>query len=627
MAETLPPDLPSSPAREADLGDDLPEKEPAASGGRERFFRLFPALGALRTYNRHAFRSDLVAGLTVAAVAVPQAMAYALVAGLPPEYGLYTAIIMTGVGAIFDSSRQLINGPTNAISIAILSALAFIPLENVQERVGAAVFLALCIGLIQTTITLFRLGDMTRYVSHSVIVGFTAGAGLLLVLDQIKNLFGLPAVPDGAHDLFVLRFWASLEQIGSANLWATALGFGSIGLVLGFRGLKTRMRLALFPDLLLTVIVAAFLVWLLDLEQHGVGVVGKIPAKGLRFDLPTIRLEQFRQLTSSALAIAVLGLLEAIAMAKAIAAQTGQKLDVNQQCLSEGLANLAGSCFQCMPGSGSLTRSAINQQAGAVTQWSGVFSALAVLGTMLVLGPFARFIPKAALAGILIVSAWRMVDRKQLVYHFRATRFDAGIVLATALSAIFISVEFCILVGVLLSFVLFVRRAARLHIAELTVTPERVIRERLAADPPCGKILIYALEGELFFGSAHDLENHLELIENRARPGIRVVVLRMKRIRNPDAVCLQLLDGFVKRLNERKVTVLLCGVRRDLGKILRKTGVAERLGPDKIFIEAAGLESSTLNAIRHAYDLLGSDICSVCPRQAEQPTEPLYYMI
>jgi sulfate permease, SulP family len=375
------------------------------------------------------------------------------------------------------------------------------------------------------------------------------------------------------------------------------------------------------------VILAAFLVWAFDLETQGVGVVGKIPVKWPTFDLPTIHPEQFRQLTSSALALAVLGLLEAIAMAKGIAALTGQKLDVNQQCLSEGLANLVGSCFHCMPGSGSLTRSAINQQAGAVTQWSGVISAVAVLVTMLALGPLARFIPKAALAGILIVSSWRMVDRKQLVYYFKATRFDAGIVLATGISAIVISVEFCILVGVFLSFVLFVRRAARLHVSELTVTPERVIRERLPTDPPCGKILIYALEGELFFGSAHDLERHQTVIEERSQHGIRVVVLRMKRIRNPDAVCLHLLDGFIKRLNERDVTVLLCGVRHDLAKILRKTGVQDRLGSDKIFIEGAGLDSSTLNAIRHAYDLLASDICGVCPRRVELPAEPLYYMI
>src|SRR5262249_30518801 len=161
---------------------------------------------------------------------------------------------------------------------------------------------------------------------------------------------------------------------------------------------------------------------------------------------------------------------------------------INQQCLSEGLANLAGSCFHCMPGSGSLTRSTINQQAGAVTQWSGVFAAGAVAATLLLFAPLAAYIPHAALAGIRMVSAWRLVDRPQLLYHLRATRFDLGIVLVTAIAAVAVSVEFCILIGVFLSFVLYVPRAARVHLTELTLTPERVLRERVPGDVPCARM-------------------------------------------------------------------------------------------------------------------------------------------
>jgi SulP family sulfate permease len=327
--------------------------------------------------------------------------------------------------------------------------------------------------------------------------------------------------------------------------------------------------------------------------------------------------------------LAVLGLLEALAMAKAIAARTGQRLDLHQQCLSEGLANVAGSFFHCIPGSGSLTRSAINEQAGAVSQWSGVISAAAVAVTVLLFGQFARYIPQAALAGLLMVTAWRMIDRKQLLYHLRATRFDAGIVVATALSAVFISVEFCILTGVFLSFVLYVPRAARVHLTELTLSPERVVRERVPTDPPCGRMLLYNLEGELFFGSAPVLEEHLSTIDRRARDGIRVIVLRMKRVRNPDAVCLRLLDDFVMRMQDRSVTVLLCGVRRDLARILHSAGLDAKLGPERIFCETPSVWSSTLDAIRHGYDLLGNDLCATCPRrnEAADGKEPWYYMI
>lgn len=597
--------------------------EPARRSGWTTLFRLVPALDSLRQYSVRSFTADLLAGLTVAAVAVPQAMGYALIADIPPQYGLYTAIVMTAVGALLDSSRQLINGPTNAISIALLSALAPLGFANPQDRLAAAVLMALLVGVIQTGITLLRLGDLTRYISHAVIVGFTLGAGTLLVLDQLKNLLGLAAQP-GEH--FLTRFGLTLAR-GTIHGWTLALGLGTIVVVLALRWLKQRLRWPAVPEFLVAVVLAAGAVWALGLDARGVQVVGAIPARLPSFALPQVEWARVRELAESALAIALLGLLEAIAMAKAIAAQTGQKLDINQQCLSEGLANLTGSFFQCIPGSGSLTRSAINQQAGAVSQWSGVIAAAAVAATVLLFAPLAYYIPRTALAGILIVSAWRMVDRKQLLFHLRATRFDAGIVLATALAAVVISVEFCILIGVFLSFVLYVPRAARLHLTELTLAPERVVRERVPDDPPCDRILIYDLEGELFFGSAPDFEKHLAAIERRASSGVRVVVLRLKRARNPDAVCLAVLGDFIGRLLERGITPLLCGVRADMARVFRTTGLEAQLGPARIFQETLAVGSSTLDAVRRAYELLGGDYCITCPRRNEAGKESWYYMI
>jgi SulP family sulfate permease len=422
-----------------------------------------------------------------------------------------------------------------------------------------------------------------------------------------------------------------LLHIGELNLWTTALGIGTILLVVGLRAVKVRIGLGLIPELLIAVIVAAAITALGHLdERHKVAVVGEIPASLPVFQLPQIEWPDLRHLSSSALAIAVLGLLEAISMAKAIAAHTRQRLDINQQCLSEGLANIAGSMFQCFPGSGSLTRSAINQQAGAMTQWSGVFSAVAVAIIVLLFAPLARYIPRSALAGILIVTSWRMVDRGQLRYYLGTTRYDAVIVLATALSALLISVEFCVLIGTLLSFVLYIPRAARLHLAELTVTPERVIRERSSADPHCGRILIYSLEGEMFFGSAPDLERHLARIEQQARDGVRIVVISLKHVRNPDAVCLAMIDEFLQRLAARKVTVLLCGVRRGVDRALRRSGLVKQLNSvQHIFYEGIGPGTSMLEAVRYAYELLGDDLCAVCPRRLNDGNgkEPLYYMI
>jgi SulP family sulfate permease len=323
----------------------------------------------------------------------------------------------------------------------------------------------------------------------------------------------------------------------------------------------------------------------------------------------------------------VLGLLEAIAMAKAIAAQTRQKLDMNQQCLSEGLANVAGSFFQCIPGSGSLTRSAINQQAGASTQWSGVWSAAAVALIMLLLAPYARLIPRAALAGILVVSAWNMVDRRALAYHLRATRFDAAIVGATAFSAVAISIEFCVLIGIFMSFMLAVPRAGRMRLTEFVLTANGHIHERLPDDEVCRRMLIFGLEGELFFGSSGNLEQHFQTIEARVNEGTRVVVLRLKRVRNPDAVGLTLLEAFLERMKQRGVHVIMCGVRSHLYSAMKRSGLAARLGEGEVFLEQPVRQTSTLLAIRHAYSLI-PDRCPGCPREGSAFEDgDLYYVV
>jgi len=571
-------------------------------------FRLVPAFDSLRRYTRRDAHGDFVAGLTVAAVAVPQAMAYALVAGLPVEYGLYTAIVMTAVGALFDSSRQLINGPTNAISIAVLSAITVVDPES---RLDAAILLAFLVGAIQLGITLLRLGDLTRYISHSVIVGFTLGAGSLLVLDQVKNLLGMAAVGD-PHDPFLLRFWGSLSSGGGVHGPTAAVGLGTIAALLALRALKRALGWRLVPDLLLVVALMAFAVAAFGLDARGVRVVGEIPAKLPSFAEPPLEWEMIQSLASGALAIAVLGLLEAISMAKAIAAVTKQKLDMNQQCLSEGLANFAGSFFHCFPGSGSLTRSAINQQAGAATQWSGVVSAFAVALIMLVFAPYARFIPRAALAGILIVSAYNMVDWRALAYHVRTTRFDRAIVAATAFSAVAISVEFCVMIGVLMSFLLTVPRAGRMLLTEFVITPEGV-HARLPEDLPCEQILIFGLEGEMFFGATAALEEHFRRIEERVTPRTVVLVLRLKRARNPDAVGITLLEAFLERMEARGVQVLLCGVTRDFAGRLDRSGLSAKLGAN-LFLEQPVRQTSTALAIRRAYELIPGP-CEKCPHR------------
>jgi len=566
--------------------------------------RRIPAFDSLRHYTFKDARADLVAGVTVATVAVPQAMAYAVLAGLPPAYGLYTAIVMTAVGALFDSSRQLINGPTNVISIAVGATIVGFATE--QDRLQAAVLMAFLVGAIQLGITLLRLGDLTRYISHSVVVGFTLGAGSLLFFDQIRNLFAWKQRGD-VHDQFVVRLWQTWSQADAPHPTTTVIGLGSIVLVVLLRWLKHRVRVPLFPELITVAALMAAITAVFDLDKQGVAVIGEVPTSLPPFGVPNFDYDVITQLASSAFAIATLGLLEAIAMAKGIAALTRQRLDINQQCLSEGFANMAGSFFHCFPGSGSLTRSAINQQAGAVSQWSGVVSAVAVAATVLAFAPFARFIPKAALAGILIVTSVRMVDWKTLGFHLKATYFDRVIVVATAVSAVAISVEFCVLIGVFLSFALAVPRAGRMLVTEFIVNKDDgLIHERLPDDAVETRVLVFGLEGELFFGSNTALERHLDHVLERIQPDTKFIVLRVKRLHNPDAVGLHQLAEVVTTLRMRGVEVVLCGVRAELFEALERTGLIDKVGRESLFLEQAVRQTSTLQAIRYAYEKLGA---------------------
>ena len=587
-------------------------------------------------YSWDTARRDLVAGATVAAIAIPQAMAYALIAGVDPRFGLYSAIVVTIIASILGSSNHLINGPTNAISLVVFGALA-----SFDERLTsyeAMFLLALLVGTIQIFIAVFKLGDLTRYVSESVILGFMAGAGLLVGIGQVGNFLGAAKKGTGDQSALV-QLWETLTKGGPFSVYAIGLGAGTIITVLVLRRIINRYKLPQM-DMLLGLIaaaaVAAWFGWSIPAASGKsiVAVVGKIPAALPSYHVPEINWAWISKLLGSAFAVSFLGLLEALAVAKSISTYTRQPLDYNKQCLAEGVSNLVGGFFQCLPGSGSLTRSSINYQAGAITRLSGIYSGVIVAGVVLLFGPYARFIPKAVLAGLLFITAARLIDWKRLAYAIRTSRFDALLVLVTALSAIFISVDESILIGVGLSIIMFVPRASRLGIRELIVAPDRVIRERLPNEERAESLLIYDLEGELFFGAAPELERYLESIgEETVGTGIRYVVLRLRRARHPDVVAVEHLEHFLREADKRGVTVLLAGLRPEFLKVLENAKFKDWLSADRLFPEGDEVYSATLRAVRHAYRLLGKTLSGRdLPPAVEDPAdreveEAPYYLV
>jgi sulfate permease, SulP family len=554
-------------------------------------------------------RRDLVAGATVAAIAIPQAMAYALIAGVDPRFGLYSAIVVTLVASIFGSSSHLINGPTNAISLVVFSALA--GFEARFDAYQAMFLIGIMVGVTQILISVFKLGDLTRYISESVVLGFMAGAGVLVAIGQVGNFLGVSKT-GGGHSV-LLNLWETIAHSGPYNLVAIALGLGTLLTALVLRQILNRYKLPrmdMLAALIIASAVAAYFGWSTPRPDGKtiVSVIGTVPAALPSFHIPEINYDWVTHLLGSTTAISFLGLLEALAVAKSIATHTRQPLDYNRQCLAEGIANLVGGFFQSLPGSGSLTRSAINYQSGAVTRMSGIYSGLIVGIVVLLLGPYARFIPKSAIAGLLFITAARLIDWKRLAYAMRASRFDAILVLVTAFAAIFVSVELSILIGVAFSLLLFVPRVSKLGTRELIVTPERVVRERLPGEARSPSLLIYDLEGELFFGAAPELDHYLDQITlETISTGIKYVVLRLRRTRTPDMVAIEHLERFIRDADKRGVKVLLAGVPPQLATILRNVRFHEWLPADRIYPEKEEVYSATLHAVRHACGLLSRD--------------------
>jgi len=560
------------------------------------------------TYPWQTARADFVAGLTVAAISLPQSIAYALIAGIDPRFGLYTAIVFTAIAGLLGSSRHLTNGPTGAVSLVVFSALAFIDPEARLDAYEALALLTVMIGIVQIAVAVLKLGDLTRYISESVVTGFIVGAAILTIIGQVANALGVKALGTG-HQHVLLRLWLTLTQDAPFNPKAIVISLGAVALALVARQLVRRYRLPQF-DMFFVLLVVAGASYLFGWSEHGPGVkpavalIEAVPASLPKPHIPEIQWKWAIEMSSSAVAIALLGLLEALAIAKAIAHKTRQELDYNRQCLAEGIGNLVGGFFRCMPGSGSLSRTAINYQAGAMTRFSGVFTAAIVAVVVLTLGPLTAYIPKAALAGLLILAAARLIDLERLRYIIRGSHYDAVLLLTTAFAALAIGVEFAILIGVALSVLWYVPRAGKLKAAELIVSPERVIRERLPFDPPSREVLIIDLEGELFFGAAPDLERHLGEAAERARShDIRHLVLRVKRVRNPDVVAIEVLEKFLCDAQALGLTVLLAGVRPDLRAAIARVGIAAHLPADLLFPEEDEDYSATLKAVRKAYAL------------------------
>ena len=558
-----------------------------------------PFVETARGYKRSWLSDDVSAGLTLALLSLPQAIAYAIMAGLPPIYGLYSCIVVAIIGSLMGSSEHLVPGPTNSVAILISSAIMTSSLPAVRENPTIIIpLLALLMGGTQLLFGLLKLGNLTQFVSRSVIVGFTAGAGLLIALNQLAPLLGVEQ-PNALHMLE--QVWNTLKQWRDTNLYALAIGIGSILVtVSGPRWLPRWL-----PSPLVVVIASALVVGIFHLDARGVKLVGDLPTDLPRVHLPFFGVRLFADIADAALAMAILGCIETLSIAKSIAMTTDQRLDNNQGCIGLGLSNIAAAFFQCMPGSGSFTRSAMNFISGAQTRFAGVFSGLWIGVLLIVFGRWVHYIPLASLAGLLMVIAMSMFRWHHIRVAFRATRSDAIVLILTFVSALVLGLRQAIYIGVISSLVLFLRKAGAPHLVEYDLAGDTMREIGVKTERSHPEISIIHVEGELFFGAAELFEDEVRRLAHDTN--IRVVILRMKNARHLDATAVMALEALLKFLRAGNRLLLISGPSPGVMGVLRRSGLLDEIGHDCVFEAEENLTASTRKALVRAQQFLGKD--------------------
>jgi len=539
----------------------------------------------LRSYRRVRVRPDAVAGLTVAVVAIPQSIAYASIAGLPPSYGLYAAAVAAIVGSLWGSSRYLNTGPTNAISILVLSILTPLAAIGSAEYLMAASVMAVMVGVFCVVFGFAGLGVLVNFASRAVLLGFTAGAGVLIAAGQLKNLLRLD-VPRSPH------LWHSMvavvEHLGESHLPSLLLGIGTLVAMVVIA--KTAPRL---PAALMALTGAGLLVAVVGVDRLGVAVIGQIPREMPQltsFSLGWMwENDIVGALVTGSMAVAAMGLVEAVSIAREISRQSGERLDINQELVGQGMANMAAGLFSGYACSGSFTRSAINFQSGARTQLSGVFCGFFVLAGVLAFGPAAAFLPRAGLAGMIMVIAYRMVDWHGVRRVVRTSSSETGIMVSTFVATLVFPLEFAVLAGVILSLGIYIYKSSLPTVH--TVVPDPTFRhfvERESA-PSCPQLGVINIRGALFFGAASYVEDEL-LANHEANPGQNNLLLRMHGVHQCDLAGIDVLEGILRLYRDAGGDVYLVQVRPEVRRIMAASGFEELLGADRFLEQEEAIE-------------------------------------
>ena len=573
-------------------------------GQKVRANLIPPISREIPNYSREKLYADLIAGATVALVTIPQSIGFALIVGLPMQAVLATAVVGSLVCACFSSSHHLVFGPTNTISIVLAGAvlgLADIPLTPLAK----VLLLGCLIGVLQLTAGLTKLGQTTQFISRTVIIGYTTAVALLIAVGQIGNLLGIPRAPEVSLPGTILHLSRCLMDFELSPASA-GVGICSLALI----ALLRRARPG-WPEGLIVLCLAGAISAVVDSGSPQIRLVrdlGEITAHMpifVGFPLNKEGLQLIPRITSVGIAVALLGMLEAVSIAKTMAARSGQRVDPDQELIGMGLGNLASAAFGAMPGSASFMRSAANLQSGGRTQFASILSSGFILALVLLISPLLNYIPIATLAAYLISIAVRLFNPALILIARRATRADAMVFWVTLIAALFLQLDTAIYTGIGVSLLLFLQKASTPtllehafdqtgHLTEINAPTER--------NHP--QVSIVHVEGDLFFGAADLFQDGVRRLAED--PGIRVFILRMKNARHLDATTVIALGQLLDYLQSQNRFLLISGVHGDVAAVLGRSGLSQRIGSENIFPAEENPTLATRKALLRAQALIGA---------------------
>ncbi len=541
--------------------------------------KIFPFLTWLPLAKQY-WKYDLIAGITGTIIVIPQAVAFAMIAGMPPIYGFYTAMLTPVIAAIFGSSYHLVSGPTTTSSIVLYAIISkFVtPSSDIEAFVSLAILLSFMAGVIKLFMGVVKMGKLVNFVSNSVIIGFSAGAGILIAFKQLKHIFGIK-VPQGSSFYKIIEY--IIQHIQETNWYAFTVAILTLLIALLIRKIKKISKLYMLVAMILGSFIA---VWLGGVN-HGIETVGKIPSNLPPFNPPNFNWQNMKMLSNGAFILAILGLVEAVAISRSIALNTHQKLNTNQEFVSQGISNVVSSFFSCYTSSASFTRSSINYQAGAKTPMSAIISALGLMLVVLLFADYASFLPKPAMGGIILLVGYNLIDFKHIKTIFKASRREVIVFAVTLIGTLFLELEEALVAGIFMALFFYLEKTSKPNIAVLGINKEKrlinIIRDKEAKS--CSQLKIIRVDGSIYFGAIETISNFfIKLYEGNE---VKTLLIIASGINFIDLAGAEWLTSEVTKWRERGGDVYFVGMKKVSQKVLSKGEFLDKIGKDHFFTD------------------------------------------